>query len=205
MSSSITIALPRQGQPPLAFPQRCTGCGAEASVESTLAVTRFVINRATGEQEPFRFSCFVPHCDVCARATKATWLAQLLPFLAGFVTAGACAFAWTWGTVARAGLDEVGRPGQMYSLVVAAVAGLGVGLAGGLAAELAARVLFVPVFGRALLQAPLLAGTFFADADYVAGVRARPSADGTEVTFTFALDEIARDFASANAVRVVRR
>jgi hypothetical protein len=204
VSTTLTVAVPRADQAPLAFPERCASCGARASTESTLAVTRLV-TRGSGRQTPVALRWQVPHCELCARATKATFLAQLLPFLAGFVAVGVTAFVATWMVAARTGLDDVGQPDPMRSLVVAAAAALAGGLAGGLVAEVAVRVLLAAVFGSALLQAPLLVGTIFTDADYVAGVRARPSKDATEVTLTFGNDDVAREFAAANAGRVTSR
>jgi hypothetical protein len=159
----------------------------------------------TGEQEPVQFACHVPHCARCARATRVAFLAQLLPFLAGFLGVGLTAFVAAWVAASRAGLDEVGHPDHTRSLAVAAAAGLAGGLLGGLVAEVAARILLVPVFGRALRQAPLLIGTFVSDADHVAGLTALPSRDATEVTLTFGNDDIGREFAAANALRVTAR
>jgi hypothetical protein len=205
MAVTLTVGVPRPGQAPLVFPSRCAGCGAAARTESKLAVTRFVIDKRTGEQEPVQFACHVPHCDRCARATKVTFLAQLLPFLAGFLAVGLTAFVAAWVAASRAGLDEVGHPDHTNSLVIAAAAGLAGGLLGGLVVEVAARVLLIPFFGAGLRHAPLLVGTFLSDADHVAGVTARPSQDATEVTLTFANEDVGREFAAANAVRVMAR
>jgi hypothetical protein len=60
-----------------------------------------------------------------------------------------------------------------------------------------ARLLLLPIMGRALLRAPLLVPSFFTDSDYIAGLTARPNADFT-LTLTFANDEIAREFEAVN-------
>jgi len=92
----------------------------------------------------------------------------------------------------------MGRPENANSLVLGAAAGLFGGIAGGFIFELVARLLLLPIMGRALLRAPLLVPTLFTDSDYVAGLTARPNADYT-LTLTFANAEIAREFEAANA------
>jgi hypothetical protein len=64
--------------------------------------------------------------------------------------------------------------------------------------ELLARILLLPIFGRALLGAPLLAAQFIRDSDYVAGVTGRLAADGSHIHLTLANDEIARDVEALN-------
>jgi hypothetical protein len=82
--------------------------------------------------------------------------------------------------------------------VVAGLAGLLAGFAGGFVFELLARILLLPIFGRALLGAPLLAAQFIRDSDYVAGVTGRLAADGSHIHLTLANDEIARDVEALN-------
>jgi hypothetical protein len=113
------------------------------------------------------------------------------------------ALAAGWYGAVIFGLDEVGpaNPRTPNSLVLAAAAGLFGGIAGGFVLELVARVLLLPVFGRALWAAPLLVPSLFTDADYVAGLQGRLSADGAQVTLSFARDDVARAVAAANESR----
>ncbi len=94
----------------------------------------------------------------------------------------------------------MGKNGNANSLVLGAAAGLFVGLLGGFLFEVIARVLLLPIMGRALLDAPLLAIQFLKDSDYVAGMSGKLSADGTQVCLTFNNSEIAREFRELNGV-----
>jgi hypothetical protein len=198
MATTLTLAV--SGDTPPAFPATCVGCGGTPSTTSNLALTRLVAGRG-GTQRPVHLTWPVPHCVACARSTKAVFLAQLLPFTVGFLAVGGVALAATWYGAAVFGLDEVGttNPRTPNSWVLAGAAGLLGGIAGGFVVELVARVLLLPVFGRALWAAPLLVPSLFTDADYVAGLQGRLSADGTEVTLRFARDDVAHAVAAANA------
>jgi hypothetical protein len=181
------------------FPAICVGCGAAPTTTSNLGLARLVAGRR-GTQRALKLTWPVPHCDACARSTKAVFLAQLLPFALGFVVIGGAALAAGWYGAVWVGLDEVGttNPRTPNSLVLAGAAGLFGGIAGGFVLELVARIVLLPVFGRALWAAPLLVPSLFTDADYVAGLRGRLAADGTQVTLTFALDPVAVAFVDAN-------
>jgi hypothetical protein len=200
MATTLTVAV--SGDTPLAFPETCVGCGAAPSTTSNLALTRLVAGRR-GTQRPRHLTWPVPHCDACARSTKAVFMAQLLPFALGFLVVGGAALAAGWYGAVLFGLDEVGttNPRTPNSLVLAGAAGLLGGIAGGFVVELLARIVLLPVFGRALWTAPLLVPSLFTDADYVAGLRGRLSADGTQVTLSFALDDVAQAVAAANTSR----
>lgn len=200
MATTLTIAV--SGDTPLAFPATCVGCGAAPSTTSNLALTRLVAGRG-GTQRARHLTWPVPHCDACARSTKAVFLAQLLPFALGFLVVGGAALAAGWYGSVLFGLDEVGttNPRTPNSLVLAGAAGLFGGIAGGFVVELLARIVLLPVFGRALWAAPLLVPSLLTDADYVAGLQGRLNADGTQVTLRFARDDVAGAVAAANTSR----
>lgn len=197
MATAITIAIPAGDAAAVAWPSRCVGCGGAATTASNLAIAK-VVTAKSGTQRPVKLTMAVPHCSACAQATKAVFVAQLVPFAVGFLGMGGVAFAAVAFGAMRAGLDDVGRPANANSLVLAAAAGLGAGLAGGFVIELLARLPLLPVFGRALWRAPLFVPSLFTDADHVAGVTARPNQDLTALTFAFAHDDIASEFASLN-------
>jgi len=199
MATSVTLAL--DAPDAAVFAGRCVGCGGAATTTSTLGFAKVVTN-ARGTQRPVHVTLPVPHCAACARTTKSVFLAALIPFVLGFLAIGGAAFAVVGFGAAAAGLDEVGRPNNANSLVLGAGAGLVAGIVGAFVLELAARVLLLPVFGRALGQAPLFVPSLFTDADYVAGLTGLPNADLTAVTLTFARDDIASEFAAANAARL---
>jgi hypothetical protein len=200
---AISHNVPIQGgfAPELTFPARCVSCAQAAETTSRLLVVTNVTRRgARGrqKQQTVRIQFDVPHCAACARSTKAVFLAGLIPFGLGFLIVGGIAFVAAGLGAAYVGLDDVGRPENANSLVVGAAAGLFGGIAGGFLLELVARLLLLPIMGRALLRAPLLVPSFFTDSDYIAGLSARPNPDFT-LTLTFANDEIAREFEAANA------
>ena len=56
----------------------------------------------------------------------------------------------------------------------------------------------LPFLGPALLRAPLLAAQMLSDSDYVAGLSARLSADGSRLELRFAREAAARGFAAVN-------
>jgi hypothetical protein len=194
---SRTFLIPvAAGRPPaLVFPSRCVNCGAPPESESALVVARLA--ERDGEQVEVTFRYAVPHCRRCASATRALFVAGMIPFLAGFAVAGVAAFV----TVAAdaSPLDTSPTGGRVPSLVLGGAAGLTAGLLGGSAAELLARLLLWPVWGRAIAEAPLLIRQFFDDSDHVAGVTARPNRDASQLWLTLRNDEVARDFASLNA------
>lgn len=200
MATTITIALGDAARP-VVFPARCVGCGGATSVTSTLAFSKVVTN-ARGRQAPVHVALPVPHCDACARLTRSVFLVALIPFLLGFLGIGGAAFVVVGFGAAALGLDDVGRPNNTNSLVVGAAAGLAGGIAGGFVFEVLARVVLLPVLGRALLQAPLFVPSLFTDADYVVGLRGRPNRDLTSVALTFTRDDIAQEVATADAARL---
>lgn len=197
MSATVSVSVVPDRPP--AFGERCVGCGAPPVSTSNLALARLV-PRPRGRQEAVSLTWPVPHCAPCARATKAVFLAQFVPFAFGFLAAGGAALAATWYGAARAGIDEIGAPNPRTpnSWVLAGAAGLAGGIAGGFVAELLARVLLLPIFGSALWRAPLLVPTLFTDADRVAGVTARPDKAMTTVTLHFDRDDAAAAFVAAN-------
>ncbi|MCB8985380.1 MAG: hypothetical protein H6659_16235 [Ardenticatenaceae bacterium] len=196
MSQTFQIPIPPAGQSPLVFPNRCVCCGAPKQAESTLLINRLVTR---GEQQvPVSLTYQVPHCERCARSTKAVFLAGCIPFVLGVLLVGGLTFfAVTYGAIIWR-LDEYGQPNNTNSLVLGAAAGLVAGLVAGFLFEAAARVLLLPLFGKALFRAPLLAAQFFTDADYVAGLTARPDRAALLLQLTFANDEIGREFRTLN-------
>ena len=197
MSQTFQIAIPPGGQSPLVFPQRCVSCGAPQQAESTLHIHRLVMR---GEQQvEVSIKYQVPHCERCARSTKAVFLAGFIPFVLGVVLVGALTFFAVAYGAAIWGLDEYGQPNNNNSLVLGAAAGLFAGLIAGFLFEAAARVLLLPIFGKALFRAPMLAMQFLDDSDYVAGLSAKADRTASYLQLTFANDEIAQEFKSLNA------
>jgi hypothetical protein len=200
MPISYNVPIPDGFAPELTFPARCVSCAKRAETTSRLGIVKNIERRKGRgrKQQTVRIQYDVPHCAACARTTKAVFLAGLIPFGLGFLLLGGAAFIMVTWSAALSGLDDVGQPANANSLVLGAAAGLIGGIAGGFLFELAARLLLLPIMGRALLRAPLLVPTFFTDVDYIGGLTARPNADFT-LTLTFANTEIAREFEAANA------
>jgi hypothetical protein len=207
MPISYNVPIPDGLAPELAFPSRCVSCAEASETTSRLMIAKNMERRGGrggggrrggGGQQTVRVQFDVPHCAACARATKAVFLAGLIPFGLGFLLVGGAAFVVVGMSSALSGIDDMGQPGNANSLVLGAAAGLFGGIAGGFLFELMARLLLLPIMGLPLLRAPLLVPTFFTDADHIAGLTARPNADFT-LTLTFANSEIAREFEAANA------
>ena len=87
---------------------------------------------------------------------------------------GSSAFIVTGIGFARSGLDD--RDGREMPIRWRSARRRVIGgIAGGFLFELVARVLLLPIMGRALLRAPLLVPSLlFTDSDYIAGLTARP-------------------------------
>jgi len=153
-------------------------------------------------QEPITLKYQIPHCQQCARSTKSVFLAGFIPFVVGALLIGGISFAVVALQASLFGLDDYGQPGNANSLVLGAVAGLLGGFAGGFLFELIARVLLLPIFGRSLFQAPLLAAQFLTDADYVAGLRGKFGEQASHLQLTFSNDEIAREFQALNTALI---
>jgi len=194
MSQTFVVPVVDDQPPTLVFPGRCVSCGAPRDAESTLAITRLVVK--DGDQVPITFRYQIPHCARCARATKAVFLAGLIPFLLGFAAAGLVAFLsvafWT------SPLDDP-TSRTTPSLVLGAAAALAAGLVGGFVAEILARLLLWPLFGWSLLTAPLLALQLLQDADHVAGVTAKLKSDRSALLLTFRHETVAREFSGLNS------
>jgi hypothetical protein len=197
MSQSFQIALPASGQPALTFPDRCAACGAAKQTESSLRIRRLVTRG--NRQAEIALSYQIPHCERCARATKSAFLAGLIPFLLGFLLVGGALFIVVAFGAAGLGLDDYGQTNNANSLVLGAAAGLFGGLIGAFLFELIARVLLLPLYGRALLQAPLLSVQLLGDSDYVAGVHCSLDQEARTLRLSFSNAEIAQDFARLNA------
>jgi hypothetical protein len=198
MPISYNVRIPGGVAPELTFPARCVSCAKSAETTSRLMIVRNMPRRSGRGQQTVRIKFDVPHCAACARSTKTVFLAGLIPFALGFVVAGGAAFVVAGMWAVKSGVDDVGQPTNSNSLVLGAAAGLFGGIAGGFLLELVARLLLLPIMGKALLRAPLLVPSFFTDSDYIAGLTALPNADFT-LTLTFANAEIAREFEAANA------
>jgi hypothetical protein len=198
MPISCTVPIPGGHAPALTFPARCVSCAKPAETTSRFAIAKNMARPKGRGQQTVRIQFDIPHCAACARATKAVFLAGLIPFGLGFLVVGSAAFVTVGMWAALLGLDDVGQPSNANSLVLGAAAGLIGGIAGGFLFELLARLLLFPIMGRALLRAPLLVPTFFTDTDHIAGLTARPAPDFT-LTLTFANPDIAREFEATNA------
>ena len=187
-----------QNQSPV-FPDRCVGCGGKKEAESQVQIERLIPRGKTQKQITLKY--LIPHCSVCARSTKAVFLAGCIPFVVGFLIFGVAAFLVVGLGAMQRGLDDYGQPGNSNSLVLGAAAGLFAGLVGGFLSELVSRVLLIPFFGSSLIKAPLLATQFLKDSDYVAGLSIGLDRTASTVTLEFANEEIAREFAALNHKR----
>jgi hypothetical protein len=198
MPISYTVPISGGHAPELKFPARCVSCAKAAETTSRLAIAKNMARPKGRGQQTVRIQFDVPHCAVCARVTKAVFLAGLIPFSLGFLLVGGAAFVTVGMWAALLGLDDVGQPSNANSLVLGAAAGLIGGIAAGFLFELLARLLLLPIMGLALLRAPLLVPTFFTDNDHISGLTARPNPDFT-LTLTFDNPEIAHEFEAANS------
>lgn len=197
MPHTFRIPLRSMEQSPIRFPNRCVCCGASKQAESTLIIKRLVMQRQ--RQVPLTVEYQIPHCQVCARSTKAVFLAGCIPFVLGALVIGGIAFGVTALGASSLGLDNYGQPVNANSLVVGAAVGLVAGLIGGFLFEIIARLLLLPIFGKALFQAPLLAAQLLQDSDYVAGLRGTLDRAASYLQLTFLNDEVAQEFKSMNA------
>jgi hypothetical protein len=202
MPQTFRIPLLAANQRLLSFPDCCACCGARKHAESKLALNRLVMRGQ--RQVPISVNYPIPHCQSCAQSTKAVFLAGCIPFALGFLLIGGAAFVWVALGASYFGLDNYGQPTNANSLVVGAAAGLFAGLVGGFLFEVGARVLLLPIFGKALLQAPLLATQLIQDSDYVAGVRGTLDKTATHLHLTFLNDTIAQEFQTLNAALLGR-
>jgi hypothetical protein len=116
----------------------------------------------------------------------------------GFVLLGGATFIVVAFYASWLGLDEMGQPSNFNSWVLGAAVGLAVGLIAGLLFELLARLVLLPVYGRSLYQAPLLAIQFLSAADYVAGLKGKLDKEAKYLSLTFTNDDIAQEFRRLN-------
>lgn len=185
---STTVTIPNLN---VAFDPSCVCCGAPREAESALTMTR-------GNSEPIKL--MVPHCQRCASGTKAVFLAGCLPFVGGGLLIGGVVFGIVTLAASAYGLDEMGNPNSFNSAILGAAAGLFAGFVGGFVFELLARVFLLPIYGRALWEAPLLAAQFLTDSDHVAGLTIRPLKPGQGYQLTFSNDAAAAAFKRLNRV-----
>jgi hypothetical protein len=157
-----------------------------------------LVPRNDGSQEEVTVRLRVPHCARCARLTKHVFLAGCIPFGLGYLLAGAAAFLVVAFLVMRSGLDEYQHEGRVPSLVLGSGAALIGGFAGAFLLEFGARLLLVPLYGRALLRAPMLSSQLLRDADYVAGLTTRLERDGEIIELRFDNKDLSREFALMN-------
>jgi len=162
-----------------------------------MILNRFVKRGQRQEAVTKKFQ--VPHCRRCARSTKTVFLAGCIPFVLGLLVVGLAVFLIVTYGASIWGLDSYGNPDNSNSLVLGAAAGLFAGIVGGFLFEVMARVILLPVMGRGLLNAPLLALQLLDDFDYVAGLKGKLESDASSVHFTFANDDVAQEFRSLNA------
>ncbi len=196
MAQTFQLPVTPKGEVAAVFPQQCVNCGQTAVTKSKLMFARQVQVKKRTKQLTINLS--LPHCQSCAQASKNQFLAGLIPFGLGFVGVGATVFVLVTLYASYLGLDEGTQSGTYGSWVLGGAAALIVGFAAGFVVELFARILLIPVWGRALWHAPLLAWQFLTDSDYVAGVRVRPVADYSAVQLTFFNQETAQTFARLN-------
>jgi hypothetical protein len=196
MPQTFHIPISAKVQSLINFPNRCVCCGAPKQSESTLGVNRLVMRGQ--RQEQIRLKYQIPHCQGCARRTQAVFLVGCIPFVLGTLFVGGVAFVWAALGASVLGLDNYGQPVNANSLVFGAAVGLFAGLIGGFFFEVAARVVLLPIFGKALLQAPLLATQLISDSDYVAGLRGKLDPAAAHLQLTFLNDEVAHEFRALN-------
>jgi hypothetical protein len=196
MSQTVQVPILSGSQNQLTFPDRCVGCGAAKQTESNLAINRLVMRGQRQEQLSLKYA--IPHCEQCARSTKAVFLVGLIPKALGFVLLGGAAFVVVTFYASWLGLDDMGQPSNFNSWILGAAAGLGVGLIAGFLCELLARLVLLPVYGRSLYLAPLLATQLLSDSDYVAGLTGKLDKDAKHLSLTFTNDEIAQEFKRLN-------
>src|SRR5687767_4851523 len=110
MPSSYNVPIPGGHAPKLTFPARCVSCAKAAETTSRLMVAKNMARPKGRGQQTVRIQFDVPHCAACARATKAVFLAGLIPFALGFLLAGGAAFVTVGTWAVLLGLDEVGQP-----------------------------------------------------------------------------------------------
>jgi hypothetical protein len=130
--------------------------------------------------------------------SKSLFWVGCLPAVAGGLLLGGAAFATAFWLATVWGLDEADVEEVWPSLTVGAAAGLLFGLLGAFVAELAARLILLPIFGRALLSAPLLTAQILGDSDYVAGLAGKLAPDGRSLELRFSNDAMAQSFAALN-------
>jgi hypothetical protein len=199
MAQTFELPLAASGPGQIRFPDRCIACGAPAEAESPLTISRLVMRRR--RQVPLDLRYTVPHCARCHRATRAIFLASMIPFLAGFLLIGGAAFLLT--TFSAGALD---RPGvDNGSIIAGAAAGLALGVAGGALFEQLARLLLLPLYGAALRRAPPLISQLLRDTDYVAGIELGFDARNQVVRFMIEHDDLAQEFGTLNSAATPAR
>ncbi len=196
MPKTYRIPFPSAEPGQIRFSSHCVCCGLPAQATSNLVVTRQVKRKRKQETEILHYP--IPHCEQCHRGSKATFLAGLLPFAAGFILLGGAAFLITMFYAVDQGIDQNTIPGSNNSTVVGGAVGLIIGMLGGFLFELLARLLLLPIFGKALWQAPLLLTQFMRDSDYVAGVEGRLDRPSGELLLTFNREDLAEPFGIEN-------
>jgi hypothetical protein len=199
MSNSLKVTFPYEPGSPVVFPNRCICCGSAKEAESTLVLTRFVMRGKRQEEAVLKYQ--IPHCWRCARSTKTVFLAGLIPFLLGLLLVGLVVFVVVTFGATRSGLDDYGSPNNDNSIVLGLAAGLFGGLVAGFVFEILARIILLPLMGKGLLVAPVLALQLLDDSDYVAGLKGKLESDASSVHLTFLNDEVGREFRSMNPDR----
>jgi hypothetical protein len=111
--------------------------------------------------------------------------------------AGAAFAAAYWFAVVS-GLDNFDVDEGWPALILGGAAGLLGGALGAFIAELAARLVLLPLFGRALLSAPLLTAQVLGESDYVAGLAGKLAPDGHSLLLRFSNGAIAQAVADLN-------
>jgi hypothetical protein len=195
MSRTFRIPIPTKSQ--IVFPARCVNCGEPEQAKSVLAINRVLRKGKKTVRIAEKF--LAPHCERCARSTKAVFLSGLIPFAVGLLLVGGLTLAAVTLGAMKWGLDNYGLPNNANSLVLGAFIGLIGGLIGGLVFELVARILLLPFFGMALMRAPLLSAQLLSDSDYVAGLSAKTDAQTAGLLLIFSNDQIAREFEALNS------
>lgn len=196
MSQTFAIPAAPDEQKKIVFPDRCVNCGAPKQTDSNLLVNTLVAQGNQQKQLSWRYA--VPHCDPCARSSKAVFMASFVPFILGFLLLGGATFVLVTFYASALGLDNYGQLNNSNSWVVGAAAGLVVGLVAAFLCEGLARLLLRPFYGQALRQAPMLMRQMLQDADYVAGLSAKPDKPNKQLLLTFQNDEVGREFSRLN-------
>jgi hypothetical protein len=185
----------------LKFPERCMNCGQPKETEVSMEVNRLVLKN--NKQIKHSVTWSIPLCNRCKRVDQGVFLYSLLAFVLGLLAFGIGCFIFLALFDNRTGFlnsltENIPGRGSLWLPLVASLSFL-VGLAGGFLVEAVAKVLAIPMLGRALYNAPLLVKQMLGDVSYTAGLNAHLSQDGSTVQMKLFNEDVANVFESLNS------